>query len=112
MIPIRPAVQGTSWLSGEYRVIAIISSPDEWVENAFAAQLISGFEDGLGSWIGMGGYLESGQSIEFVKYLLASEPAGFEVRIDAAAPLEVVFHEFVRQTGIEKKAILWSAVDY
>jgi hypothetical protein len=87
------------WPSGGSQYLGQILVDDDWVSKTFSQSLSSGFESGLGEWVGAGGRLPSGEMIEVVKYK-EQESIGFQLRIDREALADTVLSEFIRVSGI------------
>ena len=103
-MPLKTVEPGTRWPSGDSLVIAELDVSVEWVSKLFGTQLIEGVEEGLGSWVGIGGQLPSGRPIELVKYQMQD---WFQLRADSASPIRPVLEEFRKVSAISDSQISW-----
>jgi hypothetical protein len=99
---ITPAKLGEKWPSGSCKVIAYLDVDEEWISRVFGMEPITDWEDGLGTWIGVGGVLPSGELIEVVKYTYSSDASefGFQFRIDQQSSNQFVLEEFLKESKI------------
>src|SRR5687768_15687244 len=110
MPPQAPIQFGTPrdvWPSGRSTVVALLEVEDAWVAQTFGAPLLSGFEDGLGPWVGSGGRMRSGAMVELVRYEHGNEGRVFELRVDHEADPRATLSEFMSAASLETNAIKW-----
>ena len=99
-------LQTAAWVSGQYKVIAMLDVPDMWVAVAVGRPMIAEFDEGWGWCVGTGGLLPSGTLIALFRY--ESQLARlFEVRVDLNADAHEVLGELMRATGLEDRLIRW-----
>jgi hypothetical protein len=68
---------GTRWPSGRYTSVAVLPMDACRLAEAIGCPLNTGAEEGLGTWVGAGIALPSGQLVEFVQYAHAPRASRF-----------------------------------
>src|SRR5688572_29085038 len=102
---IEAIARGTPWPSGRPKALAQLDVDDAWVVNVAGVPLISGVEDGLGPWVGIGGKLPSGTCVELLRYDLGGPL--YQLHTDYDASPRETLEEFLTTTGLEPSAVHW-----
>jgi hypothetical protein len=102
---LRTVSRGEPWPSGQAMPIASLDVDDDWVIRKFGSNLTSGFEPGLGPWVGTGARLPSGACVQVLRYELGGPM--YCLFGDFDAPLDDVLEEFVSVTDLPRSAIRW-----
>jgi hypothetical protein len=94
------------WPSGRPDFAAVVSIQPDQLEGVIGQPLVSGTEEGLGHWVGIGLQLPSGRMVELVRYEHGSLP-GFYLMIDSADDPQAARSETVQALGLPKDAFEW-----